>query len=185
MTRHDNPNGPCACGGWHSPSDPVQIELSTSTPVTGAELWDRRFMALAQQIATWSKDPSTKVGAVIVDAHRRIVSMGYNGFPRGVEDLPERLNDRAQKYPRIVHAEPNAILNATRSVKGCTLYVTPFAPCSECAKLIIQAGIKRVVISLSAAETSNRWADSTRIGWEMMDEARIDVGYIGQEYGPR
>jgi dCMP deaminase len=101
-------------------------------------------MALAEHVATWSKDPSTKVGCVIADKHNRIVSLGFNGFPRGVKDLAERYNDRPTKHLFVAHAERNALDNAPLSVEGCTLY-SPLLPCSECAKSIIQKGITKVV----------------------------------------
>lgn len=110
--------------------------------------WDEYFMGLAHLSAMRSKDPNTKVGACIVDNQNRVVSIGYNGFPRGCDDKiypwgreGDYLNT---KYPFVVHAELNAILNAPRSVAGCDLYVSLF-PCNECAKAIIQAGIKRVI----------------------------------------
>ena len=88
--------------------------------------WVKRFFRLANEVATWSKDPSTKVGAVIVGENKQIISQGYNGFPRGVDDTEERYNNREIKYKMVVHAEMNAILNALyngSSVKGATLYV--------------------------------------------------------------
>lgn len=107
--------------------------------------WERRFMALAEHVAQWSKDPSTKVGAVIVGCGKKVVGMGYNGFPRYVEDDEDRYNDREMKYGFVVHAEANAIMNSDFSAcKHATLYVT-LSPCRECAKLIIQSGILRVV----------------------------------------
>lgn len=145
--------------------------------------WDRRFMALAQHVAQWSKDPSTKVGAVIVDDRNRVIAHGYNGFPRGVEDSPELYADREQKYPRVVHAELNAILNALGPVEGCTLFAT-LAPCCECAKAIIQAGIRRVVITPESAKTSDRWSESQKLAWDMMDQPGISVEWIGMENGP-
>ena len=145
--------------------------------------WDARFLELADHIAQWSKDPSRKVGAVIVDGHRRVLALGYNGFPRGVEDTPERYADKAQKYPMVVHAELNAILNALGPVEGCDMFVT-FAPCAECAKAIIQAGIRRVVITKEAADVSDHWKESLKVGWTMMDEAHVDVDYLGSENGP-
>jgi dCMP deaminase len=146
--------------------------------------WDKRMVGLAEHIAQWSKDPSTKVGAVIVDDKNRVAGHGYNGFPRGVDDDCELYEDRDQKYPRVVHAELNAILNSRGSVEGCTIYVSPLAPCAECAKAIIQAGISRVIISSGAARSSDRWNESTKVGWEMMDQTGISVEYIGQEDGP-
>ena len=106
--------------------------------------WDKRFLELAEHVAQWSKDPRTKVGAVIVDDKKRVVSLGYNGFPRGVDDDDDRYEDRETKHLFVSHAERNALDNAPRSVEGCTLYAT-LKPCSECAKSIIQNGITRVV----------------------------------------
>ena len=108
------------------------------------EKWDRRFLELADHVSTWSKDPRTKVGAVIVDEKKRVVSVGYNGFPRGVDDSPDRYEDRATKHLFVAHAERNALDNAPLMVDECTLYV-PLVPCNQCAISIIQKGIKRVV----------------------------------------
>ena len=83
-----------------------------------SEKWDRRFLELAEHISTWSKDPSTKVGCVVVGEDREIRSTGFNGFPRGIEDDAERLEDREQKYPLICHAEENAIMHAARTGKS-------------------------------------------------------------------
>jgi len=111
--------------------------------------WDQRFLQLAQHISGWSKDPSTKVGAVLVGMDHLVVGLGYNGFPRGVVDNDDRLSNRDTKYQFVVHAEANAILMAGDKAKGATLYVYPaFALppiCSECAKLVIQSGIKEIV----------------------------------------
>lgn len=110
--------------------------------------WDEYFMGLAHLSALRSKDPNTQVGAAIVDENHRVVSVGYNGFPTGVSDdeFPwSREGDvLASKYAFVVHAELNAILNSQRSVRGCTIYVSLF-PCNECAKAIIQSGIKKIV----------------------------------------
>ena len=110
--------------------------------------WDEYFMGLAHLSALRSKDPNTKVGAAIVDENHRVVSVGYNGFPTGVSDdeFPwSREGDvLTSKYAFVVHAELNAILNSQRSVRGCTIYVSLF-PCNECAKAIIQSGIKKIV----------------------------------------
>jgi len=141
--------------------------------------WDERFMALARHVAMWSKDPSMKVGAVIVDRKRRVIAMGYNGFPRGVEDSSERYNERATKYAHVVHAELNAVLNALGPVEGCTLYTT-FEPCTGCAKAIIQSGITRVVLpnrdGMSRSEAEERWGQDQTSAYQMMDEALLDVG---------
>tara|TARA_R110000737_G_scaffold47134_7_gene67099 strand:+ start:14615 stop:15058 length:444 start_codon:yes stop_codon:yes gene_type:complete len=139
------------------------------------ERWDARFMELAKLVSTWSKDPSTKVGAVLVDPTRRIMSTGYNGFPRGVSDEWTRYADREQKYAMVVHAELNALLCASSKVSGCTLYVT-MAPCSECAKSIIQSGVDRVVWSADPDPAmSIRWAISRATMRTMFDEAGVDV----------
>ena len=110
--------------------------------------WDEYFMGVAVLSSKRSKDPNTQVGCCIVQSDKRIVGIGYNGFPMSIndDDLPW---DRGEvwlntKYPYVVHAEANAILNSTRELKGATLYVTLY-PCNECAKLIIQSGIKEVV----------------------------------------
>ena len=110
--------------------------------------WDEYFMGIAQLAAERSKDPNTQVGACIVNSEHKIVSVGYNGMPRGVADseMPwEREGDYLDtKYPFVCHAELNAILNNVADLNGCKLYVTLF-PCNECAKAVIQAGIKEVV----------------------------------------
>lgn len=137
--------------------------------------WSDRFLALAEHIAEWSQDPSTKVGAVIVDSQKRVVSMGYNGFPRGIKDLPERYKNRETKHLFVCHAERNAIDNAPRSVEGCTIYV-PLLPCNECAKSIIQSGIKKVVTYQPTREDKFNW-DITRL---MFQEAGISL-YEGKK----
>lgn len=110
--------------------------------------WDEYFMGLAHLSALRSKDPNTQVGAAIVDENHRVVSVGYNGFPTGVSDdefpWSREGNVLTSKYAFVVHAELNAILNSQRSVRGCTIYVSLF-PCNECAKAIIQSGIKKIV----------------------------------------
>lgn len=111
--------------------------------------WDEYFMGIALLSAKRSKDPNTQVGACIVNQDNRIVGIGYNGFPHGCSDdaLPwerEGKDSHETKYPYVVHAEANAILNSTKNLKGARIYVALF-PCNECAKLIIQSGIKEVV----------------------------------------
>lgn len=106
--------------------------------------WDVRFLELASHVSSWSKDPSTKVGAVIVNDNNQVLSLGYNGFPRGVLDKRSRYEDRQTKLLFVAHAERNALDNAFVDVRGATLYTT-LCPCNECAKSIVQKGIKRVV----------------------------------------
>lgn len=140
--------------------------------------WDQRFLGLARFWAeTCSKDPSTKVCAVIADG-KRVVSLGYNGFPAGVDDDPEAYNDREEKYARIVHADANAIVNARQSVADMTMYVWPFSPCSSCAKLIIQSGIKRVVIPEQAEnDRDKRWASDFQLTKDLFDQAEVELCY--------
>ena len=140
-----------------------------------SDKWHYRFQELAHHISLWSKDPSTQVGAVIVSPDRVIVGTGYNGFARGVEDTDERLNDREEKYPRVIHAEINAILNANASVKGCILYTWPFPCCCPCSALVIQSGIKLVV---SPANTPERWKITVEMGMRMYKEAGVIVTLI-------
>lgn len=132
--------------------------------------WDYRFLDLAEFISSWSKDPSTKVGAVIVDKNNRIVSVGYNGFPKHIEDN-DRLTERNIKYNIIVHGEINAILFANKSVEGCTLYTYPFMPCPRCAGLIIQSGIKRVV---SVVNKIDRWEKDFQLSRELFHESDVE-----------
>ena len=139
--------------------------------------WDYKFIGLAEHISSWSKDPSTKVGSVITDENNRIVSVGYNGFPKGIAD-DARLDDRSTKYELIVHGEINAILFAGRSLKGCTLYTWPFQPCARCATIVIQSGITRVV---SPKNTSERWKDSFKTSSDMFDEAGVTLSLLDLE----
>tara|TARA_B100000003_G_scaffold208602_1_gene229428 strand:- start:244 stop:702 length:459 start_codon:yes stop_codon:yes gene_type:complete len=141
--------------------------------------WDQRFIELAKHIANWSKDPSTKVGCVVVGEDREIRSTGFNGFPRGIKDDEERLLDREQKYPLICHAEENAIMHAARigvSLKGSTAYVT-WPPCSRCARSLIQAGIKEIVYP-NPGEIPERWKEDFDISNLMINEAGISVRTI-------
>lgn len=137
-----------------------------------SEKWDKRFLALAEHVAQWSKDPSTKVGAVIVDPNNRIISVGYNGFPRGVDDLPERLENRDIKYKIIIHGEENALLFARGPVNGYRLYVWPLMPCAPCAAMVIQAGIVEVIAPVS---DNPRWVEDFKLAKTLFDEAGVKV----------
>jgi len=140
--------------------------------------WDIRFLDMARQVASWSKDPSTRIGAVVV-RDRKILSTGYNGFPSGIEDNPDRLNVREVKYKYIVHGEMNAIYNAVEhgvSLKGATLYAIGLPICSECAKGIIQVGIKRVVIPRQIV--AEQWIKSCDFTKELFAEAGIEYDWI-------
>lgn len=121
------------------------------------EKWDRRFLDLAKLVASWSKDPSTQTGAVIVRPDRTVVSLGYNGFPRGTSDDPALYADRPTKLDRVVHCEVNAILTAKEPLAGYTLYTYPFLSCIRCATVVIQVGLKRVVAPRPTPEQESRW----------------------------
>jgi dCMP deaminase len=141
--------------------------------------WDARFLLLARHIAQWSKDPSTKVGCVVVGPDREIRSTGFNGFPRGIKDSAERLQDREQKYPLACHAEENAIMHAARigvSLKGCVAYVT-WPPCTRCARSFVQAGIAEVVYP-GGLEIPDRWQEDFGISNRMLGEAGLRVRTI-------
>jgi dCMP deaminase len=136
--------------------------------------WDRRFLALAAHISAWSKDPSTKVGCVVVGPDREIVTTGYNGFPRGVTDDPARMV-RPAKYLWTSHAEENAVAHAARigvSLKGCTAYVT-HCPCSRCARGLIQAGIQRVVYPNEGRGTGGMDMTEFEVAETMFAEAGV------------
>lgn len=143
--------------------------------------WDKRYLALAAEVATWSKDPSTQVGAVTVGKKKEVLSQGFNGFPRGIEDTDKRYNHRETKYKFVVHAEMNAIYNATysgTSLDGATLYVYGLPICSECAKGIIQVGIKKVVVEKS--KELDNWNESVELSKAMFDEAGVELIIIGK-----
>ena len=143
--------------------------------------WDIRFLELAKHISGWSKDPSTKVGCVVVGEDREIRSTGFNGFPRGISDDNERLTDRNKKYPLICHAEENAIMHAARigvSLKGSTAFVT-WPPCSRCARSLIQAGIREVVYP-SQKEIPERWIEDFTVSNGMLEEAGVLVRTIDE-----
>lgn len=146
--------------------------------------WDLRFLELAKLVASWSKDPSTKVGAVIVGPDGEIRSTGFNGFPRGVEDTDERLNNREEKLALVVHAEMNAVLNAARfgtQIQGCTMYVAATdqsgavwggPPCTRCTVEVIQAGISTIV-SYPKKSAPNRWQSSLAAAESLLKESGV------------
>ncbi len=139
--------------------------------------WDDYFMGVAQLSALRSKDPVTQVGACIVNQKKRIVGIGYNGFPIGLDDDVYPWGKEGDfvdtKYPYVVHAEPNAILNSTVTLDNASLYVTLF-PCHECAKLIIQSGIKEIVYH------ENKYQDkaSVQASMRMLRDAGVTMRQI-------
>ena len=140
-----------------------------------AQGWGDKYIHLAKEISTWSKDPSTKVGAIVVGSDGQILSQGFNGFPRGIKDSDERLNDRERKYELIVHAEMNAIYNASLngvSLKDSTLYVYGLPICNECAKGVIQVGIKKVV-AMRPKKYNIAWEESINNARSLFSEAEV------------
>jgi len=138
------------------------------------KLWDQRFLNLAQHIATWSKDPSTQVGAVIAD-DKHLISLGFNGFAPGVVDCEDRYANREMKYKMIIHGEVNAMHSAERSIRGCTLYTWPFMPCPVCAAQVIRRGIGRVVAPYS---DNPRWREDFEISKTQFREAGVILDLI-------
>ncbi len=135
--------------------------------------WDKRFMQMAKFVSTWSKDPSTQVGSIAV-RNRTVIAQGYNGFPRGIDDTTTRLDNRTEKYKFMVHAEMNVIYNAAEngvSLKDSTVYVYGLPVCSECAKGLIQAGIKRIVTPYQTVPEN--WQVSTTASQSMFGEVGI------------
>jgi dCMP deaminase len=142
--------------------------------------WDARFLGAARLFAGWSKDPSTKVACVLVSPDRSLIIPGYNGFPRGIEDTEERLNNRAIRIEIVLHAEENALLVAQRSLHSFTAYTWPVPPCSRCAAKLIQVGIRRVVTVAPSEDFLSRWADSIALAKELYAEAGVE--YIEAEF---
>ena len=135
--------------------------------------WDKRFLDLAEHIATWSKDPSSKVGCVIVRPDNTIVSTGYNGYPRGMDDTT--VGNRETKLKYTIHAEMNAILTAHEPVRGYRLYCTMY-PCERCAVHIIQAGIKEVIIPETVSQDFyDNWKEAIHAALDMFAQAGVVV----------
>lgn len=139
--------------------------------------WDEYFMGIAFLSGMRSKDPSTQVGACIIDEDKKIIGIGYNGFPMGSSDdmMPwEREGDFLEtKYPYVVHAELNAILNSIKSLKNSTIYVTHF-PCNECAKAIVQSGIKKVVYF----SDKHKDLETTKASKKILENANVEISHI-------
>jgi len=153
--------------------------------------WDQHFLNLAVEHARMSKDPSTRVGAVIVGSDKEIVSTGFNGFPRGIADTPERLADREQKLRLVVHAEMNAILNAARNgtrLIGRTLYLAATddtgliwggPPCTRCTVEVIQAGIVQIV-SRPEKNVPSKWHEDIALSRKLLSEVGINYREVSQ-----
>lgn len=144
--------------------------------------WDHRFLELARHVAGWSKDPSSKIGAVAIGSKGQVLAQGYNGFPRGIDDDPYRYEDRETKYKYVVHAEMNVIYNASYngvSLDGATLYVWGLPVCSDCAKGIVQVGIKRVIMPVM--EIPDKWWKSFQLTQDIFEEAGVKWMAIDHE----
>lgn len=137
--------------------------------------WDLRWLHLARFVASFSKDPSTKTGAVLVRPNNSVASIGYNGFPRRMQDNEKHYHDREEKYSRIVHCEINA-LNALEgeTADALTLYTWPFISCDRCAIQMIQSGIRRAVAPIIAPETASRWAHSIARTRRYFEECSVE-----------
>jgi len=147
-------------------------------------IWDLRYLKLAEHISTWSKD-STGIGSVAIGDQGQVLAQGYNGFPRGVEDSQERYDVKEDKYKFVVHSEMNVIYNASYngvSLRDSTLYVWGLPVCSECAKGIIQTGIKRVVMSsrdrISTLPLSDKWRESFDLTKTLFEEAGVEWEFV-------
>jgi len=143
--------------------------------------WDNRYLNLAREVSTWSKDPSTQVGAVAIGEMGQVLAQGYNGFPRGVNDSLERYNDKEVKYRYVVHAEMNCIYNATftgASLNNATMYVWGLPVCNECAKGLAQVGVKRVVSPKTIADVPDKWKISAINTVDLLKEVGITYDFI-------
>ena len=168
-------------GHYASEMDSVYIEAAAarSRKQQRRREWDERFIEMAKLVASWSKDPSTQCGAVIVRPDRTVASVGFNGFPKGCSDADEKYADRDLKLARVVHAELNAILFAREPLKGYTMYTYPagMSPtCDRCAAHVIQSGITRVVHY--KGEFGERWRESMERALDMYEEADVEIVHL-------
>lgn len=148
-------------------------------PIKGDIKWHIRFMDLAKEISLWSKDPSTKIGAIAV-RNRRVIAQGYNGFPANIRDDIDRLKEREVKYKYMIHAEMNMIFNAAKegvSLQDADVYVWGLPTCSECAKGLIQSGVSTVFISEECL--SERWAKSWEFSKDLYWESGMNYELLG------
>lgn len=142
--------------------------------------WKVRFLELADHISSWSKDKSRKVGAVIANNDNRIISLGYNGFPSGIDDDVDERHERPAKYDWTVHAEENAIANAARlgnSTYGSTIYLNLF-PCARCSGIIINSGIKKIVCSKKPDYNDSKYGNEFKVSYEKLVEADIEIEFV-------
>lgn len=160
-------------------------ELQSARPmrVEDEYRWAKRWLELANHISSWSKDRSTKVGCVVVGDANQVLALGYNGFPRGVNDHADERHERPLKYKWTEHAERNAIYNAARTgtnLTDSTIYV-PWFPCTDCARGIVQSGIAEVVTVNPweyRRDFMDRWAEDFDISYGILFEAKVRIRYI-------
>lgn len=138
--------------------------------------WLKHFAEVAKLVSTMSKDPAKKIGVVIVDKNKRIISTGFNGFPKGIKDTKDRLENKEYKRAITLHAEENAILYAKQDLSGCEMYIYGLPPCSHCAAMIIQSGISAVYYTLPKEyEISDHWKENLKIAEDILEEAKIPL----------
>jgi dCMP deaminase len=143
--------------------------------------WDIRFLKMAQMVSTWSKDPSTQTGAVIIRPDKSVCSVGFNGFPMGTDDNPEIYADRETKYQKIVHCEMNAHAFARERVDGYTLYTWPFFSCDRCCAHMLQYGITRLVSPECPEHLLERWQPTFDRAWAWCKEKGVPYELIKLE----
>lgn len=163
------------CPKCHAP----YMLVDTTKPVFVVGKWDKYFMRMAEHAATLSKDSSTKVGCVIVGPDREVRSTGFNGMPMGVDDDKPERHERPLKYNFFEHAERNAIYLAARAgtaLKGATAYIHPWPPCPDCARGLIQAGIKEIVVP--TMDVPERWQGEVAVSCEMLAEAGVNINVL-------
>jgi dCMP deaminase len=142
--------------------------------------WKEYFRGIAHQVKLKSKDRYTQIGAVVVGSDNQIVSTGYNSFPRGINDIIDARQERPEKYYWFEHAERNSLYNAALigvSTKGCTMYLTCGIPCSDCARGIINSGIKKIVCERVGGAVGNLWDEHAKRSIEMFNEAGVKIDY--------
>ena len=141
--------------------------------------WNEYFLAIAKLVATKSNDRSTQVGAVLVGKDHSVLSVGFNGMPRGINDLVASRHVRPDKLYYFAHAELNLITNCARNgirTEGTTIYISSLPPCADCARAIIQAGIIKVVCT--GGDIPERWKESCSVGREMLEEAKVEISIV-------
>jgi dCMP deaminase len=142
--------------------------------------WKEYFRGIAHQVKLKSKDRYTQIGAVVVGSDNQIVSTGYNSFPRGINDIIDVRQERPEKYYWFEHAERNSLYNAALigvSTKGCTMYLTCGIPCSDCARGIINSGIKKIICERVGGAVGNLWDEHAKRSIEMFNEAGVEIEY--------